>query len=92
MQRRSASAILRGAGTIDCQAARLCEPCCRKRPFGSTRHAMVDECPCGHMMGWAAFATACAASVYFMYTGDVQRLMEALKGLGATGVVVMVAV
>jgi uncharacterized membrane protein YdjX (TVP38/TMEM64 family) len=53
---------------------------------------MVDECPCGHRMGWAAFATACAASVYFMYTGDVQRLMEALKGLGATGVVVMVAV
>eukprot|EP01051_Picozoa_sp_SAG22_P028151 SAG22_NODE_9791_length_569_cov_1.204255_1_plen_62_part_10 len=29
----------------------------------------------GTLVGWGLFLFACVASVYFMYTGDVQRVL-----------------
>ena len=38
------------------------------------------------VVGWGLFLGACVASVYFMYTGDVQRVLTKIEDMGTPGV------
>ena len=46
----------------------------------------------GTLVGWSLFIGACVASVYFMYTGDIQRILEKIKDLGVPGIALMVGI